>query len=118
MFLVGWFVHAMLQAKASAASDSNTLHSPWEWFGRAWQIVLARWFLSALAMQLWFEAPTIFGASFGVAMAVPITKATAGIFGYTADSLLDRLGAIFGIIKLEIPRPPASPALAAPTEHK
>jgi hypothetical protein len=106
MFVPGWSVHSILQAKASSTSKSNSLHTSWDWFKLSWQVVLARGFLAALAMELWCEAPTVFGASLGVALAAPMTKATAGIFGYAADSVLDKLGASFGLIKLDIPRTP------------
>jgi hypothetical protein len=111
MFLAGWSIHAMLQAKASAASKSNGLHSTREWFVLSWHIVLARGFLAALAMKLWCEAPALLGSALGVALAAPLTPATAGIFGYTADSVIDKLGCTFGIIKLEIPKlaPPTAP---------
>jgi len=111
MFLAGWSIHAMLQAKASAASKSNGLHSTREWFVLSWHIVLARGFLAALAMKLWCEAPALLGSALGVALAAPLTPATAGIFGYTADSVIDKLGCTFGVIKLEIPKlvPPAAP---------
>jgi hypothetical protein len=111
MFLAGWSIHALLQARASVTSKSNGLHSTRQWFELSWQIVLARGFLAALAMELWCEAPSLFGTSLGVALAAPMTNATAGIFGYVADSVLDKLGASFGIIKLEIPK--LSPPLVA-----
>ncbi len=104
MFLAGWSIHALLQARASVTSKSNGLRSTRQWFALTWQIVLARGFLAVLAMELWCEAPGLFGTSLGVALAAPMTKATAGIFGYVADSVIDKLGASFGIIKLEIPK--------------
>jgi len=113
MFLAGWSIHAMLQARASVASKSNGLHSTREWFVLTWQVVLARGFLAAIAMELWCEAPALFGNALGVALAAPMTHATVGIFGYVADSVIDKLGAIFGI-NIEIPKlsPPPAPASA------
>ncbi len=110
IFLAGWMLHALLQAKASVSSKSNGLRSIREWFALTWQFVFARWFLSALALQLWMEAPAVFGATLGIS-ALPLTKATAGIFGYSVDSLLDKLGASFGL-KIEIPK------LAPPRERE
>lgn len=100
LFIVGWVLHLLLQAKASANSRSNSLQNIWQWFRLQWLVVIARLFLAVLFMLLWHEAPSLFGQIVGAA--IPMTMATSGIAGFAVDAFVDKIGAIFHV-SIEIP---------------
>ncbi len=109
LFLLGFAMHFLLQAKASVRSQSNGLKTVREWMALTWPIALVRLFLCALAFGLWLDMPDAFNkllksATGGaVTQALPLNRETIALFGYVADSLLDKVVAILGF-SVEVPR--------------
>jgi len=109
LFLLGFAMHFLLQAKASVNSRSNGLQAVRQWIALTWPTALVRLFLCALAFGVWLDMPNAFNklmesATGGaVTQALPFNRETVALFGYLADSLLDKLVAILGF-STEVPR--------------
>jgi len=109
LFLLGFSMHFLLQAKASVNSRSNGLQTVRQWVALTWPTALVRLFLCALAFGVWLDMPNAFNklmasATGGaVTQALPLNRETVALFGYLADSLLDKLVAILGF-GAEVPR--------------
>ena len=109
LFLLGFSMHFLLQAKASVNSRSNGLHSVRQWIALTWPTVLIRLFLCALAFGLWLDMPNAFNKLMASATAgavtqpLPLNRETVALFGYLSDSILDKLVAIVGF-STEVPR--------------
>jgi hypothetical protein len=109
LFLLGFAMHFLLQAKASVCSQSNGLKTVREWLALTWPTVVVRLFLCALGFGLWLDMPDAFNkllksATGGtVAQVLPLNRETIALFGYVADSLLDKVVAILGL-SVEVPR--------------
>ncbi len=109
LFLLGFAMHFLLQAKASVRSQSNGLKTVREWLALTWPIAVVRLFLCALAFGLWLDMPDAFSSLLktatggAVTQAIPLNHETMALFGYVADSLLDKIVAILGF-SVEVPR--------------
>jgi ascorbate-specific PTS system EIIC-type component UlaA len=109
LFLLGFAMHFFLQAKASVCSQSNGLKSVREWLALTWPVAVVRLFLCAMAFGLWLDKPEAFNklltAITGGALtdAMPLNRETFALFGYVADSMLDRVVSILGL-GIEVPR--------------
>jgi len=109
LFLLGFAMHFLLQAKASVQSRSNGLQTVRQWITLTWPSALVRLFLCALAFALWLDMPNAFNklmesATAGaVTQPLPLNRETVALFGYLSDSLLDKLVAILGF-STEVPR--------------
>jgi hypothetical protein len=109
LFLLGFAMHFLLQAKASACSQSNGLKTVREWLALTWPVALVRLFLCALVFGLWLDKPDAFNKLLtlvtggAVPQVLPLTRESIALFGYVADSLLDRVVAILGF-SVEVPR--------------
>jgi hypothetical protein len=109
LFLLGFAMHFLLQAKASVKSQSNGLKTMRQWFLLTWPVAVVRLFLCAVAFGFWLDTPEAFtrmlaGITGGaLTSAVPFNHETIVLFGYTADSLLDKAVSILGF-GIEVPR--------------
>jgi hypothetical protein len=109
LFLLGFALHFLLQAKASVSSRSNGLRSVREWIALTWPTALVRLFLCALAFGVWLDMPNVFNklaasATGGaIVQPLPLNRETIALFGYLSDSLLDKFVAILGF-SAEVPR--------------
>jgi hypothetical protein len=109
LFLLGFAMHFLLQAKASACSQSNGLKTARQWLALTWPIALVRLFLCALVFGLWLDKPDAFNKLLTlvtggtVPQTLPLNRESIALFGYVADSLLDRVVAILGF-NVEVPR--------------
>ena len=108
MFLLCWLLHLLLQAQVSVKSDSNCLSGLsglWKWLSVSIVVILTRLAFSVIGFSFWLKSPGTFGN------ALPVTWATAGGFGFAADSLVDKVATLLGL-KVEIPK------LFPPTENQ
>jgi hypothetical protein len=102
LFLLGFAMHFLLQAKASACSQSNGWKTAREGLALRWPIARVRLFLCALVFGLWLDKPDAFNKLLTlvtggtVPQALPLHRVSIALFGYVADSLLDRVVAIVG----------------------
>ena len=109
LFLLGFAMHFLLQAKASVNSRSNGLQTVRQWIALTLPTTIVRLFLCALAFGVWMDMPDAFNkliasATGGaVTQPLPLNRETVALFGYLADSLLDKLVAILGF-SAEVPR--------------
>ena len=109
LFLLGFAMHFLLQAKASVSSQSNGLKTVREWLALTWPVALVRLFLCGVAFGLWLDTPEMFNkvlaAATGGAVThpLPLNRETIALFGYVADSLLDKAVSILGF-GIEVPR--------------
>ena len=109
LFLLGFAMHFLLQAKASVKSQSNGLKTIREWLALTWPIAIVRLFLCAVAFGFWLDTPDAFTKALstitGGALThpLPFNHETIALFGYTADSLLDKAVSILGF-GIEVPR--------------
>jgi len=109
LFLLGFAMHFLLQAKASVSSQSNGLKTIREWLALTWPITVVRLFLCAVGFGLWLDMPdtfnhlltTVTGGT--LTHALPLNHETIALFGYVADSVLDKAVSILGF-GIEIPR--------------
>jgi len=109
LFLLGFVMHFLLQAKASVSSQSNGLKSVREWLALTWPISLVRLFLCGVGFGLWLSTPEMFNKLLAaltggaVTHPVPLNRETIALFGYVADSLLDKAVSICGF-GIEVPK--------------
>lgn len=107
LFLLGFAMHFLLQAKASVSSQSNGLKTVREWLALTWPVSLVRLFLCGVAFGLWLNTPDLFSKLLasvtGVTHPLPLNRETIALFGYVADSLLDKAVSILGF-GIEVPR--------------
>jgi hypothetical protein len=109
LFLLGFAMHFLLQAKASVRSQSNGLKTVREWLALTWPVAVVRLFLCALVFGLWLDQLDVFSklvasATGGaVTKSLPLNREAIALFGYVADSMLDKVVAILGF-GIEVPR--------------
>jgi hypothetical protein len=109
LFLLGFAMHFLLQAKASVNSRSNGLQTVRQWIALTLPTTVVRLFLCALAFGVWMDMPDAFNkliasATGGaVTQPLPLNRETVALFGYLSDSLLDKFVAILGF-SAEAPR--------------
>jgi hypothetical protein len=109
LFLLGFVMHFLLQAKASVSSQSNGLKSVREWLALTWPVSLVRLFLCGVAFGLWLSTPEMFNKLLAtltggaVTHSVPLNRETIALFGYVADSMLDKAVSICGF-GIEVPK--------------
>ena len=108
MFYCGFAASLLLQAQTSASSDSNNLHSAWDWVRLHSKVLVVRLFLSTIFSTL---AIGYIPASLGLPR-----WSVYGAAGFIVDSLLDKFLFIFGRqvgLKVEVPQI-APPMIANP----
>src|SRR5258706_1808008 len=85
LFLLGFVMHFLLQAKASVSSQSNGLKTVREWLALTWPVALVRLFLCGVAFGLWLDTPEmvnkVLAAATGGAEAhsLPVNPETTGM---------------------------------------
>ena len=115
LFLLGFAMHFLLQAKASVSSQSNGLKTIRQWLALTWPTAAVRLFLCAIAFGFWLDMPDAFTKLLtsvtggAVTHPLPLNHETIALFGYVADSMLDKAVSILGF-GIEVPRlaPPSS----------
>ena len=114
VFVVGWILFVLAQAKNSVTSKSNSLQG---WPGlKIWLFAQAvnlatRAFFSALAYG--FLVQTIAGKIDGLGFHVTSTT-IAGVAGYSANAMLYQFFGLFPFLRVEVPDL-APPAPSAPS---
>jgi hypothetical protein len=102
-------MHFLLQAKASVKSQSNGLKTIREWLALTWPNAIVRLFLCAVAFGFWLDTPDAFSKLLTTMTGgvlthpLPLNHETTALFGYVADSLLDKAVSILGF-GIEVPR--------------
>ena len=80
-----------------------------EWLVITWPIALVRLFLCAIAFGFWLDTPEAFTKALTTITGgtlthpLPFNRETIALFGYVADSLLDKAVLILGF-GIEVPR--------------
>ena len=109
LFPLGFAMHFLLQAKASVRSQSNGLKTVREWLALTWPITVVRLFLCGVGFAVWLDMPEAFNhllntvTAGALPHALPLNRETVALFGYVADSVLDKAISIVGF-GIEIPR--------------
>lgn len=92
-----WVIYGLAQllhmtVRAGLASRSQ--YTPWvsvrQYTSKFWPQLVARIFLASLAFWWWIHYPQQVGS----VVLLPVNFATAGIFGWFSDSVLDKLIAL------------------------
>lgn len=89
LFLLGFAMHFLLQAKASVKSQSNGLKTIREWLALTWPIAIVRLFLCAVAFGFWLDTPdaftkalsTITGSTYASAAVQPRDDCVVRLYG-------------------------------------
>lgn len=108
IFALGMFVSIFLQAALKVRSRLNGICGYRHFVEAFMPQLVARTFLTSLGFLLWTEHPHIFSDLLGRITGLekelfPLSLATAGLYGYAADSLLDRVGSLVPWFRKEIP---------------
>jgi len=113
LYFSGQFFHVLLRAWAAMNSKLNGIESYEQFFKTHAVPILVRLFLGVLGMLLWFSVPELFSQPIKAlaslahidvgARPLPLNPATAGVFGYFLDSLLDKLALMVPALRREIP---------------
>lgn len=107
-FLIGQIMHILLQAQASVRASSNGVTTLRTWLSLMWIPVLGRLFLCSAGMAFWLESPALFSKGLSLVainFAIPMNYASTALFGYSVDSLIDKVGAIIGgKLNVDIPK--------------
>jgi hypothetical protein len=112
MFAAGVLLQIASQANASLASASNSL-SGWNgwlvWLKSHAIPIVVRAVFEFAVFGLIVKNKDALGTLFGYP--IPVNLGTAVFFGFTADSALDKVGAVLPWFKVEIPKiaPPSEP---------
>lgn len=92
--ILGEAAHVLMRAWLSSRSSLTPWNTVRDYIAAHWPPIVVRWFLALCFFAAWVESPKFldqFLGRFGVSIGfdLPLNKATAGMFGYLADSILD-----------------------------
>jgi hypothetical protein len=118
-YFIGQLLHVLLRATAVVRSPQSGITSYRQFLNVHGAPLAVRVFLATMGLILWAGNPQIVSdllqkAGVGVGDTVlPLNAATAGLYGYFADSLLDKLGVFIPQLQKDVP-PALADALAPP----
>jgi len=116
-YIIGWLLHLLSKAALSVGSGINGVKGYRQYFSARLVPIVVRVGVAGLFFAWWCERPDLFDTAAkaiatnlqpGMIRSViekvnlPLNIATAGLFGYAADSALDKLALLFG--QKEIPK--------------
>jgi len=116
-YVLGWLLHLLSKAALSVGSGINGIKGYVQYFSVRLVPIVVRVGVAGLFFAWWCARPDLFDtAAKAIAsnlqpgtirtliekIDLPLNMATAGLFGYAADSLLDKLALVFG--QKEIPK--------------
>lgn len=118
-YFIGQALHVLLRATAIVRSPQSGITSYRQFLKMHGAPLAVRIFLATMGLILWAGNSEIITSLFqkvGLGESVlPLNSATAGLYGYFADSLLDKLGIFIPQLQKDVPpapnggTPPAKP---------
>src|SRR5258705_12907214 len=93
-YTLGILVHVLLRAGYAIRNPVNPISSRRSFLRSNFDTILVRTFLSTVAFSVWINHPMLVSTLFAyfkipLNFDIPLTNATAAMFGYLADSLFD-----------------------------
>ena len=119
LYFVGQAISILGRASASASSQFTPWNSVREYIKWHWPALVFRLFACTMGFLLWWNNTAFFeallsnqlGVNLGIQKSIPLTPATAGIYGLLSDVLLDWACARLPFLKGRIPSDSASPTV-------
>jgi hypothetical protein len=116
-YFIGQALHVLLRATAIVRSPQSGITSYRQFLSVHGAPVAVRVFIATMGLIWWAENPQAvadlfqkLGIGGGVGESVfPLNAATAGLYGYFADSLLDKLGIFIPQFQKDVPPAPTDP---------
>jgi hypothetical protein len=111
LYFAGQAISILGRASASASSQFTPWNSVREYIKWHWPALAFRLFACTMGFLLWWSNGAFFealmsnqlGVSIGIQRSIPLTPATAGIYGLLSDVLLDWACARIPLLKGRIP---------------
>ena len=111
LYLIGQAISILGRASASASSQFAPWNSVREYIKWHWLALVFRVFACTMGFLLWWSNTAFFdalvshqlGVNVGIEKSIPLTPATAGIYGLLSDVLLDWACARIPFLKGKIP---------------
>lgn len=121
LYLAGQAISMVGRASASASSQFTPWNSVREYIKWHWPALAFRLFACTMGFLLWWNNTAFFealmsnslGVTLGLQKSIPLTPATAGIYGLLSDVLLDWTCAKIPFLKGRIPNGSCTPPTAA-----
>jgi hypothetical protein len=114
-YFIGQALHVLLRATAIVRSPQSGITSYRQFLKVHGAPVAVRVFIATMGLILWAGSPQIISdvlqkVGVGAGDTVfPLNAATAGLYGYFADSLLDKLGIFIPQFQKDVPPAPSAP---------
>jgi len=111
LYAIGQAISILGRASASASSQFTPWNSVREYMKWHWPALVFRVFACTMGFLLWWSNTAFFealvsnslGVTLGLEKSIPLTPATAGIYGLLSDVLLDWACARIPLLKGRIP---------------
>jgi hypothetical protein len=111
LYFVGQAISVLGRASSSASSQFTPWNSVREYIKWHWPALVFRVFACTMGFLLWWGNTAFFdallsnslGVTLGLQKSIPLTPATAGIYGLLSDVLLDWASAKIPFLKGQIP---------------
>ncbi len=111
LYLTGQAISILGRASASASSQFTPWNSVREYIKWHWPALAFRVFACTMGFLLWWSRTAFFdvlmssqlGLNLGLQKSIPLTPATAGIYGLLSDVLLDWACAKISFLKGRVP---------------
>jgi hypothetical protein len=119
LYFVGHFFHTLAKATAAVRSKMNPLQTVTQYVAARWAPLSIRLFLTTVLFMAWWSDPTLAQSAFKAigthlsagtlktfleGVSFPLNPATAAIYGYASDSILDKLCSYVPWLQNEIPK--------------
>lgn len=111
LYIAGQVLHILIRASYSIANQNNPIHTLKGYFKAYWAALTSRVFIETMMFWMWIGNPQWamsivhkFGLSMDVT--IPVSPALAGIYGFSADVVLDFVTSKIPGLKGQIPDAP------------
>jgi len=103
LYTLGILAHVLLRAGYAIRNPVNPIGSRRGFLLANWDTILVRTFLSTVCFSIWINHPTLLSTLFGyfkipLNFDIPTNPATAAMFGYLADSILDSAQSAIAVV--------------------
>lgn len=111
IYIAGQLLHVLIRASYSIANKNNPIHTLGAYFKAYWAALSGRFFVETMMFWLWIGNPQflmwiIHRFGFNMDVTLPLTPALAGIYGFSADVVLDYVTSKIPALKGQIPDAP------------
>jgi hypothetical protein len=104
-YFLGQVVHILKRADQSVGSPDHRAETYKHFLLMYWPSLTIRLFLCTVAFLLWIESPDVVTQlTAGFNLPLTLSKATAALFGYFSDSILDWVLEKFPRLKRDLPK--------------